>query len=111
MVEDGNKLKDQEAKVSAEVEEERRRRAVSVDEQRFQSYQISKVKVDKEEEGKMVGQDDERRRRAVSVDERRHPSSRRLKEDVRLRGVSVDESPPGGNYATSQDDERRRRAV
>merc|ERR1719220_76279 len=32
MVEDGNKLKDQEAKVSEEVEEERRRRAVSVDE-------------------------------------------------------------------------------
>merc|ERR1719220_348808 len=50
MVEDGNKLEDQEAKVSEEVEEERRRRAVSVDEQRFQSYQISMVKVDKEEE-------------------------------------------------------------
>ena len=88
--------------MSEEVDEERRRRAVSVDEQRYQSDQISKVEVDKEGEGKMVGQDDERRRRAVSVDERRHPSSRRPKEDVRLRGVSVDESPPGENYASRQ---------
>ena len=96
---------EEEKKIQSTVEareDEKRERAASMEED---------GKREKRREAAEELVDDERRRRAVSVEERRHPGDRRRRDEVRLRGVSVDETPPSGNWGGSYANGQRLRGV